>query len=163
MPIKCIQEYIPVKPEPPDYPVLKEYMDFMLELIKDLEIGHIFVHADEIVYAKLCHILWKDRELYKNVLLLIWGFHQLRVMQHLIYKRYHCRGMQQWCVDAEIIAKGSAEQAFEGSHFYRCMRMHKEYFDALVQLRNQQITKQKREINTVFKEILESGFISRCL
>ena len=40
MSTKCIQEYLPVKPEPSDYPVLKEYMDSMLDLIKDLEIDH---------------------------------------------------------------------------------------------------------------------------
>ena len=56
-----IQEYLPVKLEPPDYPVLKEYMDSMLDLIKDSEVDHVFVHADEAVYSKLCHILWKDK------------------------------------------------------------------------------------------------------
>ena len=152
MPTKCIQEYLPVKPEPPDYPVLKEYMDSMLDLIKDLEIDHVFVHADEAVYAKLCHILWKHKELYQNILLLMGGFHQLRVMQRLLYKRYHCRGMQQWCVDADIIAKGSAEQAFGGRHYYRCMRIHKECFDALVQFRIEQITKQNTKIVADLKE-----------
>ena len=89
----------------------------MLDLIKDLEIDHVFVHADDSVDAKLCHILRKDKELYKNILLLIGGFHQLRVTQQLLYMRYHCRGMQQWHVDAKITAKGSAEQAFEGRHY----------------------------------------------
>ena len=112
----------------------------------------VFVHAYEAVYAKLWHILWKDKELYKNVLLLMGGFHQLRVMQRLIYKRYYCRGMQQWCVDAEIIAKGSAEQAFVARHYYRCMRIHKECFYALVQLRIEQITKQNTEIDADLKE-----------
>ncbi len=56
--MKCLQEYLPIKAEPPDYPVLKEYMDFMVELIKDLEIRHIFVHSHEAVYSKLCHIVW---------------------------------------------------------------------------------------------------------
>lgn len=39
--MKRIQKYIPVKPE------LKEYMDVMLDLIKDSEIEHVFVHADK--------------------------------------------------------------------------------------------------------------------
>ncbi len=80
------------------------------------------------------------------------GFHQLRVMQRFIYKCYHCRGMQPWCVDAEIITKGSAEHAFEACHYYSCMRIHKECFDALVQLRIEQITKQNTKINPVLKE-----------
>ena len=68
------------------------------------------------------------------------GFHQLRVMQQILYKRYNCRQMQQICVEAEIIAKGSSDQAFEGRHYYRCLRVHNECFDALVQLRIEGLT-----------------------
>ena len=42
------------------------------------------------------------------------GFYQLRVKQRLLFKRYSFRGMKQWCVDAETIADGPADQAFEG-------------------------------------------------
>ena len=69
-------------------------------------------------YRAACRLDVILKDLYKNILLFIGGFHQLRVVQRLIYKRYHCRGMQQWCVDARIIAKGSAEQAFEARHYY---------------------------------------------
>lgn len=40
-PLKIIQEYLPVKPEPPVYPVLKEYNEFLLDLINDLEIPRV--------------------------------------------------------------------------------------------------------------------------
>ena len=60
--------------------------------------------------------------------------------------------MQQWCVDAEIIVKGSVEQAFEERHYYRCMRIHKECFDVLVQFRIEQITKQTTKIDANLKE-----------
>ena len=79
---KCIQEYLPVTAEPPEYPVCKEYLDFLLEIMKDLEIPYIYVHSDEAVYSKLCHILWKNKDLYRDVILLMGGFHQLRVRQN---------------------------------------------------------------------------------
>ena len=104
----------------------------------------MFVHSDELVYSKLCHILWKNPELYKQVILLMGGFHQLRVMQKILYKRYNCRQIQQICVEAEVIAKGSSDQAFEGRHYYRCLRVHKECFDALVQLRIERLTDNHR-------------------
>ena len=131
----CVQEYLSVTPLPPDYPVCKEYLDFLLDLIEELEIPYIFVHSDEMVYAKLCDILWKDRQLYSQIILLMGGFHELRVMQRLIYKRHDCKGYKQWCKDANTIARGSADQAFEGRHYFRSMRVHKECFDALVQFR----------------------------
>eukprot|EP00112_Aurelia_sp_Birch-Aquarium-sp1_P023401 Seg6964.2 transcript_id=Seg6964.2/GoldUCD/mRNA.D3Y31 product="hypothetical protein" protein_id=Seg6964.2/GoldUCD/D3Y31 len=132
---KCIQEYLPVTAEPPEYPVCKEYLDFLLEIMQDLEIPYIYAHSDEAVYSKLCHILWKNTDLYRNVILLMGGFHQLRVRQQLLFKGHSCRGYKQWCVDAGIIASGSADQAFEGRHYYRSMRIHKEVFDALVQFK----------------------------
>ena len=143
-PIKFVQEYQPVLPHAPEYPICKKYLDGIIDIINDLELSHIYVHADELVYSKLCHILWKNPKLYKQVIVLMGGFHQLRVMQKILYKRYNFRQMQQICVEAEVIAKGSSDQAFEGRHYYRCLRVHKESFDALVQLRVENLTDNHR-------------------
>ena len=32
-----VQEYLPVNPHPPDYPICKEYLNFVLEVIDELE------------------------------------------------------------------------------------------------------------------------------
>ena len=53
--------------------------DGPLLLMAELDIPHIFAHAGERVYARLAHILWKEPELYKNVVILMGGFRQLRV------------------------------------------------------------------------------------
>ena len=103
-------------PETPDYPVCKEYLDSLLDMIKELDISHIFVHADEMVYAKICHIIWKNPDLYGQIKVLMGGFHQLRVRQRLLHKRHTVRGYKQWWIDAETVASGSADQAMEGGH-----------------------------------------------
>ena len=136
----CIQEFLPVTPHPPEYPICKEYLDFLLEIIEELELPHIFVHSDEMVYFKLCGIVWKNPQLYKGIILLMGGFHQLRVMQRLLYKRYACRELKDWFTDAGVIASGSVDQALEGRHYFRSMRLHKECFDALVQFRIEDLT-----------------------
>ena len=46
---KCIQEYMPVCPHPPEYPVCKQCLHFLGEVILDLEIPYIFAHSDEAV------------------------------------------------------------------------------------------------------------------
>ena len=97
------------------------------------------IHSDECIYSKLCHIIWKNPTVYKNLVFLMGGFHQIRVMQRILYKRYYSRGIGPLLVDAETIAKGSCAQAMEGRHYYRCLRVHKELFDALVQLRFEKI------------------------
>ena len=49
-------------------------------------------------------------------------------------------GYKEWFVDCGTISPGSVNNAFEGNHYYRCMRLLKEAFDALVQFRTENIT-----------------------
>ena len=87
---KSLLEYLPTVAQPPEYPVCKKFLDDLLELMDDLGLGHIFAHADEQVYARLSHILWKDPDLYQNVVVLMGGFHQLRVRQKIIHNEFLC-------------------------------------------------------------------------
>jgi hypothetical protein len=44
---KALLEYLPVIPEAPEYKVCKDFLDNLCDLLKELEIGHIYAHADE--------------------------------------------------------------------------------------------------------------------
>ena len=137
--LPCIQEYLPVTPHPP-HPICKQYLDFMLQVIEDLHIPFVFLHSDEDIYSKLGHIMWKNPGMYQHLIFLMGGFHQLRVRQKILFKRFLCRGFKEWCIDAKIIASRSADQVWERRHYYRSMRCHKECFDALTRVRSPQIT-----------------------
>ena len=91
------------------------------------------------IYSKLCHIIWKNPELYKFIVILICGFYQLRVKQILICKLSSCIGVKEWCIDFGLIAPASAAKAMEGHHYYRWVYLHKECFDALIQFRFQRV------------------------
>ena len=54
---KSIAEYLPMVPEPPEYPVRKKFLEDLLDIMKGLDLDHIFAHADKLVYSKLVHIL----------------------------------------------------------------------------------------------------------
>ena len=101
--------------------VLRIGNDLFQGSITDLETSHVYVHVYEMEYSKFCLIIWKKPELYKYIVILICGFHQLCVKQRLIYKRSNCIGIKEWCIDAGVIAPGSAAQAMKGHHYYRCM------------------------------------------
>ena len=137
---KSLIEYLPIINQPPKYDVCKHYLDSLNRIIDDLGAKNVFVHADEEVYSRLVHIIWKHGDIYKKAIVIMGGFHQLRVKQKLIYKQHGCLGFKEWFVDAGIIAPGSVEKAFTGYHYYRCMRLLKESFDALIQIRVEQIT-----------------------
>ena len=76
------------------------------------------------------------------------GFHQLLVLQKIIYKRHACIGYKKWFVDSKIIASGSVDKTVEGRHYCRFMRVHKEAFDAIVQARIESITNSYSGINS---------------
>ena len=67
------------------------------------------------------------------------GLYQLHVKQRFFDKLFNCIGIKDWCVNAGLIAFGSAAQVVEGRHYYRCMQLHKECFDELVQFRFEKV------------------------
>ena len=115
----------------------------------------IFVHVDEQVYARILHLIWKHKDIFSDVIPLMGGFHQLRVFQKIIYNRHNIIGYQEWHSDAGVIAEGSSSQPFEGRHYFRSMRIHKEGFDALCQHRMENLTDDYRDIDETLLHNLE--------
>ena len=68
------------------------------------------------------HIVWKDPELHRNIVILIGEFHELCVRIKTIYKRHALRGYQRWVIDAKTVSQGSSETSVEGRHHYTNMR-----------------------------------------
>ena len=98
-----------------------------------------FAYAHEQVYSPLVHLIWKD--LYAYVIPIMRGFHQLKIIQKILYKRHQCMGYKDWFVYSEITVPESAEQGFEGRHYFRSMRLHKEEFAAVAQTKVESHTK----------------------
>ena len=121
------KHYLPVIDKPPDYDVLKSYLEFLVDSTEQLEIDRIFIHADEAVYSKILHIMWKHGDSFKRIIPLMGGFHQLLVMMKILYKRYGVMGHAKWFKDAQVIASGSVDQAMEDRNYYRafdCTKKH---------------------------------------
>lgn len=47
-----------------------------------------FAHPEEDVHSKHAKTFWKHGDLYKKLIIIIGGFHALRVWESLIYKRH---------------------------------------------------------------------------
>ena len=152
---RSILNYLPANENPPEHGVCKEYLEYALEVMDCLEIKRMFVHADEQVYARLVQLIWNHKDRFKNIIPLLGGFHQLRVLQKILYKRHAVVGYGDWFWDSGVIAEGSVPKAIEGKHYYRCMRVHKEGFDALCQYRFDEITGDYKNINPNLLEKLK--------
>ena len=66
-------------------------------------------------------------------------------------------GYKDWFVDSEIISPGTAEQGFEGLHYFWSVRLHKEAFAAIVQTKVQSHTK------ALINRAVETETFSNCL
>ena len=44
---KCLLEYLPTIPHPPEYPVWKKLLDDLLKVMRDLDLGYICAHGYE--------------------------------------------------------------------------------------------------------------------
>ena len=119
--------------------------------MRDLDLDHIFAHGDEQVYARSAHINWKEPELYRDIVILMGGFHELHVRQKTIYKRHALRGYQKWVVDAKTIARGSSDAGAEVRRYYRNMRINEEIFCALVQHRVEGLNNDSNDLDMELK------------
>ena len=59
---KCKLEYLPVVPFPPKDNVILWYMDAILQMVDDLAINHVFVHADEAINSTCLSFLCFTKE-----------------------------------------------------------------------------------------------------
>ena len=100
------------------------------------------------------HILWEFTDIYNRVIVLMDGFHQLRVRQKQIYKRYVCLDFKSWFIDSGVIVKGSVDQAIEGRHYYRSMKILKESFNALVQYSFEKAMLENRDDFSEIKNVI---------
>ena len=59
--VKSDLDFLPVVPYPPNDSILKDYLDFLIDLKDDLKIDYIFCHCDQDVFYKLSQIIWKEK------------------------------------------------------------------------------------------------------
>ena len=132
---RCKLEYLPVIPLPPHDNVVKWYMDMIQKMLDQLEIDHIFLHADQAIHSKVLIIQWLNQGKYDQIITFLGGFHTIMVNLKILEKKYSCLGLKEWWIEADVIAQGSADQAMEGRHYHRSIRLHKQAFEALLRYR----------------------------
>ena len=67
------------------------------------------------------------------------GFHILLVKLKVLHKKYNLLGLQQWWLKSKIIAVGSVNQAAEGKHYSRAIRLHKQSLECLLRFQSEKI------------------------
>ena len=133
---------MPVIPESVnDFTVLKSLLYFLVETTENLGIMYIFSHCDEAVYSKLLQIIGKHGDQFSKVIPPMGGFRQVLCLQKAIYKRYACLGLDKWITGVATIKSSLvAEKTVHVLHYNTSIPVYKEIFDAIVQMRMEDIT-----------------------
>ena len=133
---------MPVIPESVnDFTVLKSLLYFLVETTENLGIMYIFSHCDEAVYSKLLQIIGKHGDQFSKVIPPMGGFRQVLCLQKAIYKRYACLGLDKWITGVATIKSSLvAEKTVHVLHYNTSIRVYKEIFDVIVQMRMEDIT-----------------------
>ena len=133
---------MPVIPESVnDFTVLKSLLYFLVETTENLGIMYIFSHCDEAVYSKLLQIIGKEGDQFSKVIPPMGGFRQVLCLQKAIYKRYASLGLDKWITGVATIKSSLvAEKTVHVLRYNTSIRVYKEIFDAIVQMRMEDIT-----------------------
>ena len=87
----------------------------------------------------MLQIMWKELGKYNKIKCLMGGFHILLVWLKVLKKQYGALGFRDWWCQANIIAEVSGDQAAEGRHYSRSMRLHKQSLEALLRFKASQV------------------------
>ena len=96
-----------------------------MEIAHDLELDYIFADADEAIHIKMLITSWLNQNDYDKIISLMGGFHTILVILKILFNKYGCLAFRDWWVDGGAIA-------FEGRHYAKSVRLHKQSFQALV-------------------------------
>ena len=86
---------------------------------------------DQAFYAKVAEILWKHKDVFKDVVIMLGGFHLLMMFLGVMGTRFGDAGFKDLAIQNEIIAEGSIEKVISGKHYNRAIRAHKIVYEAL--------------------------------
>ena len=103
--------------------------------IKDrLELEAVVCVFDQSFYAKAAEVYWKNKELFKDLLIMLSGFHLLMTLLGIIGTRFGKAGLKELAVQSEVVAEGSIDKVLTGKNYNRAVRLHKIIYEAVMRL-----------------------------
>ena len=84
---------------------------------------------DQSFYAKATEVFWKNRQLFKHLIIMMSGFHLLMMLLGVIGTRFGDAGLRELAIESDAIADGSIEKVLNGKNYNRSLRL---VFEALM-------------------------------
>ena len=158
--------YLPVIPYPiTEYATVYTCMVLFVDLLKQLKQKYLFVSCDYGVYHIARHIKFEHPELFKFIILILGGFHTIKVIQGCIGKYLKQSGAEEIFNQTRLFGANTVEQVLSGSDYNRSMKGLSYIYEALTRLQlksffvPEKMDKYFNEINSLIllKDSIVSG------
>jgi hypothetical protein len=79
-------------------------------------------------------IYWKHKDMFKNLIIMLGGFHLLMMLFGVIGARFGDAGLREVAIQSDLVAGGSIDSVLSGKIYDRAGRLHKIVYEALMKL-----------------------------
>ena len=86
---------------------------------------------DQAFYAKAAEVIWKNKDIFGDIVIMLGGFHLLMMFLGVMGIRYGDSELWDIAVQSDIIAEGSIKKVLQGKHYNRAVHTHKIVYEAL--------------------------------
>ena len=87
---------------------------------------------DQSFYAKAMEVFWKNRQLFKHLIIMMGGFHLIMMLLGVTGTRFSDAGLRELAIESDAIAEGSIERVIYGKNYNRSLHLHKIFYEALM-------------------------------
>ena len=90
---------------------------------------------DQLLYAKAAEVTWTHPDKFKTTIIIRPGvFRPICTLLANVGKRFQDAGLQDRCIESDVIADGSISGVMDGPKYKRAVRLHKLVYEALIGL-----------------------------
>ena len=103
-----------------------------LKIVESLKLSSIVCLFDQAIYSKAIKIKSKEKEKFKNIVLMMGIFHKITMYIHILSKRFCDAGLRDVLIQSDTIAEGSIEKALSEKMYNRGIRAYKLMYEAIM-------------------------------
>ena len=127
--------YLPVIPaSPTEMSTVYHLLQRSLAIADSLGQHSIPVVLDQAIFAKAKEVMWKHRQQFARVVLMMGGFHTSMVFMGVIGKRFGDAGLHDIMVESGVVGPAAIATTLSGKHYNRGIRSHLLVMEALLRL-----------------------------
>jgi hypothetical protein len=104
------------------------------EATKEVGQKYIITSFDLGVCMKAYLIVWRNKERFKDHIIMVGSFHTLHAYFKVIGKKMDCSGLADILIEAGLITPGSVHGVLRGKNYSRAMNCHLTVLEALERL-----------------------------